>query len=99
MAVNVQRILMISLILVLSAIVPALSKGFDANGEKDDGKREYYSPTRKLECPPIFRCCCSSNDIDSIIFGCVCVRVYFIAFVQLTFLLKDIAENDLTHCS
>lgn len=42
MAVNVKCMLTISLILVVSAIVPALSKGFDANGEKDDGKREYF---------------------------------------------------------
>lgn len=43
MAVYVQRIVTIALILIASVLVPALCKGFDANGEKDDGKREYMN--------------------------------------------------------
>lgn len=43
MAVNAQQIVTIALILIASVfVVPALCKGFDANGEKDDGKREYW---------------------------------------------------------
>lgn len=41
MAVKIQQIVTIALILIASVLVPALSKGFDVNGEKDDGKREY----------------------------------------------------------
>lgn len=41
MAVKIQQIITVALILIASVLVPALSKGFDANGEKDDGKREY----------------------------------------------------------
>lgn len=42
MAVNAQQTVTIALILIASVfLVPALGKGFDANGdEKDDGKRE-----------------------------------------------------------
>lgn len=41
MAVNNQQIATIALILIVSVLVPAHCKGFDASGEQDDGKREY----------------------------------------------------------
>lgn len=55
MAVNIQQIIPVALVLIASVLVPALGKGFDANGEKDDGKREYlYILDKKIRIFSLF---------------------------------------------